>query len=156
MDQHCASRLDDLLQGRHNRRDDDLDYGAQLVVTELDGTETFRALLARHRRIDDQDTHVLWIRPIHGGTPVGLAGLPVFNLSVCRRRGLAFISAAVSGDGDVVLTLASGQRAVIQPAAGPDLEALNFWDEFTLNVLSAEEELGLDRLTGDSWYGRFS
>jgi hypothetical protein len=156
MDQHCASRLDDLLQGRHNGRDDDLDYGAQLVITEPDGTETFRAPLARHRRVDDQDTHVLWIRPIHSGTAAGPAGLPVFSLSVCRRRGLAFTRATVSRDGDVVLTLASGQRAIIQPAAGPDLETLKLWDEFTLNVLSAEEELDLDRLNGDSWYGRFS
>ena len=62
----------------------------------------------------------------------------------------------MSQDGDVILTLASGQQAVIQPAAGPHLETLNLWDEFSLNVLSAEEELSLDRLDGDSWYGRFS
>ena len=82
-------------------------------------------------------------------------GMQAWNLSVCRRRGLAFTDAIVDEHGDVIMRLRSGQTAVIQPAAGRELEILNRWDDFTLNVLSAEEERDLDRLDTDSWYGRF-
>jgi hypothetical protein len=157
MEQQYIRRLADLLEGRHNGHDDDLDNGAQLIVTEPDGTESFRAPLARHYRLADDDPHVLWIRPVIGdGIPASEAGgMPAWNLSVCRRRGLAFTDATVSEHGDVILRLRSGQTAVIQPAAGRELEILNQWDDFTLNVLSAEEERDLDRLDTDSWYGRF-
>jgi hypothetical protein len=45
--------------------------------------------------------------------------------------------------------------AVIQPAVGRELEILQRWDDFTLNVLTAEEERDLDHLDTDSWSGRF-
>jgi hypothetical protein len=79
----------------------------------------------------------------------------VFSLSLARRRGLAFTAARLDEHGDIVLTLRSGQVARIQPAAGGELEELRRWDDFTLNVLTAAEEEQLDRLDGDSWYGRF-
>lgn len=152
MEDRCIRRLAGLLNGH----DGDLDNGAQLVITEPDGTVSMRAPLARHYRADDEDPHVLWLRPVLGGTQTpGPAGMPVFNLSLCRRRGLAFTTATIDQDGNVILALRGGQLAAIQPATGSELETLHLWDDFTLNVLTAEEELGLDRLGTDSWHGRF-
>jgi hypothetical protein len=74
---------------------------------------------------------------------------------LCRRRGLAIASAVVSEYGDVILKLGSGQTATVEPAAGRELDTLNLWDEFVLNVLIAEEERDLDGLDTDSCYGRF-
>jgi hypothetical protein len=156
MQQDCARRLADLLEGRHTGTGDELDAGAQLIVTEPDGTEAFRAPLARHHMPDPDDPYLLWIRPVLGGTPSPEPGGGyVFNLSLSRRRGLAYTSARIDENGDLVLVLRSGQGATIQPAAGRELEELQRWDDFTLNVLTAEEEADLDRLDGDSWYGRF-
>jgi hypothetical protein len=156
MQQDCARRLADLLEGRHGRTDDELDAGAQLVVTEPDGTEVFLAPLARHHMSDPDDPHVLWLRPVLGGArSPEPGGWYVFNLSLSRRRGLAYDSARIDENGDVILVLRGGQIARIQPAAGRELEELQRWDDFTLNVLTAEEEADLDRLDADSWYGRF-
>jgi hypothetical protein len=155
MNQECARWLTALLEGRHHGDNtDDLDSGAQLIITAPDGTEVFGAPLARHHRFDDQDPHVLWVRPILGGT-TALDGDYVFNLSLSRRRALAWTSAAVTDHGDVVLDLQGGQTATIQPAAGAELDDIGRWDDFTLNTLTAEEELALDMLDTDSWYGRF-
>jgi hypothetical protein len=152
MEDRCLRRLADLLNGH----DGDLDNGAQLVITEPDGTQTMRAPLARHYQLDDEDPHVLWLRPVTGGTQTtGPAGLPVFNLSLCRRRGLAFTTATIDQDGNIILALRGGQTATIQPATDCELATLNRWDDFTLNILTAEEELDLDRLDTDSWHGRF-
>ncbi len=152
MDDRCIRSLASLLNGR----DGDLDNGAQLVITEPDGTVSMRAPVARHYRLDDEDPHVLWLRPVLGETTApGPAGLPVFNLSLCRRRGLAFTTATVDQDGNVILALRGGQAATIQPATGRQLATLHLWDDFTLNILTAEEELDLDRLDADSWHGRF-
>jgi len=156
MQQDCARRLADLLEGRHARTDDEQDTGAQLVVTEPDGTEVFRAPLARHHMFDPDDPGVLWLRPVLGGTQSPEpGGSYVFNLSLSRRRGLAYSSARIDENGDIVLALRGGQVARIQPAAGRELEELRRWDDFTLNILTAEEETDLDRLETDSWYGRF-
>jgi hypothetical protein len=152
MEDRCIDRLTELLNGH----DGDLDNGAELVITEPDGTVSMRAPLARHYRLDDEDPHVLWLRPVPGGTQApGAAGLPVFNLSLCRRRGLAFTAATIDQDGNVILALRGGQTATIQPATGRQLATLHLWDDFTLNILTAEEELDLDRLATDSWHGRF-
>jgi hypothetical protein len=43
---------------------------------------------------------------------------------------------------------------VIRPV-GHELKILQRWDDFTLNILTAEEERDLDRLDAGSWYGRF-
>jgi hypothetical protein len=155
MNQECAQRLTDLLQGRHHGDStDDLDNGAALTITGPDGTQIFRAPLARHHRSDDDDPHVLWIRPILGGT-IAPDGDYVFNLSLSRRRALTWTCATLTGHGDVVLTLPGAQTATIRPAAGAELDDIHRWDEFTLNTLTAEEELALDLLDTDSWYGRF-
>ena len=156
MQQECARRLGELLAGRHAGTDDELEAGAQLVVTDPDGTEVFRAPLARHHTPDLDDPHLLWIHPVLGGYPSPEPdGWYLFNLSISRRRGLAYTAACVSENGDVVLDLRGGQIARIQPAVGRELDELQRWDEFTLNVLTAEEEAALDRLDTDSWYGRF-
>jgi hypothetical protein len=156
MEQHFTQRLADLLAGGHGGTGDDLDSGAQLVVTDPDGTEVFRAPLARHHRFDRDDAQVLWVRPVVvGERSAQHGGEYVFNVSVNRRRGLAFAAASVDDRGDVVLDLPGGQTARIQPAAGAQLDELYNWDEFTLNILTAEEELDLYRLDTDSWYGRF-
>lgn len=157
MNQQHLRRPADLLDGRHNGHDDDLDNGAEINVTEPDGSETFRAPLARQYQLDGEDPHVLWLRPVLGsGTPAAESGgLPAFNLSVCRRRGFAIAETALDEHGYLVLTLRGGQTALIQPATDRELETLNRWDEFVLNVLTAEEERDLDRLDTDSWYGRF-
>jgi hypothetical protein len=60
-------------------------------------------------------------------------------------------SATVTDQGDVVLTLEGGQITTI----GAGLEDIHHWDDFTLNILTAEEGLALDMLDTDSWYGRF-
>jgi hypothetical protein len=156
MQQDCARRLADLLNGRHAPTDDELEAGAQLVVTEPDGTEVFRAPLARHHMFDPEDPSVLWLRPVLGGARCPEPdGSYIFNLSLSRRRGLTYSSARIDESGDVVLALHSRQIATIQPAAGIELEELQRWDDFTLNILTAEEETDLDRLDTDSWYGRF-
>jgi hypothetical protein len=157
MQQDCARRIADLLEGRHGNAGDELDAGAQLVVTDPDGAEALRAPLARHHMSDPDHPDMLWLRPVLGGTPSpDPSGWYVFNLSISRRRALAYSSASIDENGDVVLTLLSGQVATIQPAAGRELEELQRWDDFTLNILTAEEEADLDRLDADSWYGRFS
>lgn len=151
--QPWEQRLADLLAGRHTATGDELDAGAQMVVTDPDGTEAFRAALARHHRFEGSS--LLWVRPVLGGAVAAeFGGAYVFNLSVNRRRGLLCTRARLY-DGDVVLTLASGQTARIQPARGRPLEELRRWDDFTLTILTAAEEAELARLDTDSWYGRF-
>lgn len=158
MNKECAQRITALLEGRHNGDGtDELDNGAMLVIAEHDGTEIIRAPLARHHRIEPEDPHVLWIRPVLGGYPSAAPGGEyVFNLSISRRRAITWTDAAVEENGDVILTLEGGQTATIQPAAGAELEELRRWDDFTLNILTTEEERDLDLLQADSWHGRFS
>ncbi|GAA4898927.1 hypothetical protein [Streptomonospora salina] len=149
--------LADLLAGRHTMTDDPLDAGAQMVVTEpgAGGDEAFRAPLARHHRVENDDPHLIWIRPIIPGRRDPKTGEMTFNLNICRRRGLQW-EQAEPVDGGIELVLTSGQRARIEPAAGPELEVLYAWDTFTLGALTAEEESALDALREDSWTGRFA
>ena len=166
MDGTCTRHLADLLAGRHTTTGDELDAGAQLLVTDPDGREVFRAALARHHRIDPDDPHTLWIRPILGGGHASepsrdpasgrSAGRYVFNLNVARRRALTFADVRTEPDGDVVFQLRNSQTARIQPVTGTELDELRRWDEFTLNVLTASEEASLEALDGDSWQGRFA
>ncbi|GJF30276.1 hypothetical protein KNE206_29760 [Kitasatospora sp. NE20-6] len=156
-----TDQLTDLLAGGHTGTGDPLDAGAQIVVTDPDGTEAFRAALARHWREDEDDANLLWIRPVVGG---GLSPEPefgyVFNLSLARRRALHWHTAGVDDRGGVVLRLAAseggeGQRARIEPAGGAELEELARWDTF-VDMLSPEEEQALEELAEDSWGGRFA
>lgn len=148
-------RLDDLLNGRHSATDDDLDAGAQLVVTDPDGSEAFRAALARHHRVDPDDCQLIWVRPVVGGFPLD-SGPRAFNLSLARRRGLRYTAARLEQNGDLVLHLGDDQAVRIQPAAGEELNDLQDWDTFYLLVLTDAERNELDRLDSDYWDGRFA
>jgi hypothetical protein len=109
---------------------DELDVGAELIVTDPGGTEAFRAPLARHWRIDDEDDHIIWIRPILAGYTED-NGAPAFNLSLARRRSLGYTTAELDGDA-VVLHLRNDQIARVHPASGDALDELARWDTFRL------------------------
>ncbi len=156
-----TSQLTNLLEGAHTHTGDPLDAGAQIVVTGPDGRGVFRAALARHWREDEDDAHLIWVRPIVGGR---LSSDPqfsyVFDLSRARRRALHWRTAGVDDRGAVVLHLVTpaggeGQRARIEPASGSELEELARWDTF-VDMLSPEEEQALEQLAEDSWNGRFA
>ena len=154
-------RLTGLLAGTHTTTGDPLDAGAQLVVTNPDGTEAFRAALARHHRTDQDDPQLLWIRPVVGGGPSTSPDFDyAFSLSAARRRSLHWQAAAIDETGDVVLHLVApdeeaGQTARIQPARDSELEELKRWDTF-VDQLDPDEEEALDALEEDSWNGRFA
>jgi hypothetical protein len=148
-------RIDTLLSGRHTTTGDELDAGAELVVGDPDGREVFRAALARHHRADPDDPRLIWVRPIIGGYTEERTGLRLYDLNLCRRRGLSVTDAQIR-DGDVVLSLDSGQTARITPASPEALAELQAWDTFTLTILTTEEENELGRLSGDTWTGRFA
>lgn len=101
-------QLAGLLAGRHTSTGDELDAGAQLVVINSDSTEAFRVPLARHWRVDDEDPHLIWIRPVLGGYEEN--GAPAFSLNLARRRSLGYTDGHLEGH-DVVLHLRSGQTA---------------------------------------------
>lgn len=147
-------RLAVLLAGEHAASGDPVDAGAQLVVTDPDGTEVFRQGLARHHRTNAENENLIWIRPLVGGSQAPDLGW-VFNLNVARRRALQWETAVVDEGGDVVLHLVSGQVARVQPAEGEELAAVEHWDQF-VDRLTADEEAALGHLDADSWHGRFS
>ncbi len=136
------ARLTDLLAGRGEEADDALP-GAELVVTE-DDHEVFRAALARRARRDRDDAAVIWVRPL-----VASAGfqddLPVFDLSIVRRRALHVV-AVRAFEGGLDLELVTGQRARIQPARGVQLAVLQDFDTWmtTLTLDQRTEVEGLD------------
>ncbi|WP_051740030.1 hypothetical protein [Kitasatospora sp. MBT66] len=151
--------LEDLVAGRHSASGDHDDAGAQLVVTDPDGTEVFRAPLARHHRIDPDQPNLLWLRPIVGGSPnPDVPTLYDYNLNVARRRALVWDRVEVGADGAVSFQLAplgdeeQGQGARVEAADGEELETLSRWDDF-VSRLSADDEAELDRLAADSWTG---
>ncbi|MFI6689282.1 hypothetical protein [Streptomyces sp. NPDC050485] len=145
-------RVVDLIAGDHSPTGDPVDAGARLIVSDPDGTEVFRAALARHHRFEDGDDQVLWIRPLVGGADTESGYL--FDLNVARRRSLSYLRAGLVDDG-VEIDLSSGQRARIEPADGPELEELTRWDDFT-NRLTPDEDAALGRLDADSWHGRYA
>lgn len=150
--QQWRQRFSDLIAGNHSPTGDPVDAGARLVVSDPDGTEVFRAALARHHRFEDDGDQVVWIRPLVGGQDTGSGYL--FNLSLTRRRSLPVVRADLVADG-VEIDLASGQKARIEPADGPELQELIRWDDFT-NRLTPEEDTALERLDADSWHGRYA
>ena len=127
--------------------------GAELTVTDPDGTLAYLAPLARHHRVDD-DEPVVWIRPLTDPAAPDVKGGPWrFGLNACRRRALPTERVVAVGDSRVVLDLPTGQTAEIHPI-GEDLQAqLDRWDDFVLTVLPADVELALEDLTDDSWHG---
>lgn len=139
-------RLEQLLQGAHSATADPLDAGAELTVSQ-DGDEVFRAPLARHSRVDQDDPNLLWVRALVGGTHTDTG--PVFDSGLARRRALAVTAAGLDPDGDVVLELATGQQARIGACAGAHLQQLQHWDTW-MSGLSAAEEAALDQLHADS------
>lgn len=151
--QQWRRRFSDLVAGNHSPTGDPVDAGARLVVSGPDGTEVFRAALARHHRFEDDGDHVIWIRPLVGGQDAEGGGY-LFNLNLARRRSLSVASADLVDD-SVEMELTTGQKARIEPADGPELEQLTRWDDFT-NRLTPEEDAALGRLDADSWHGRYA
>src|SRR3569833_9476 len=136
--------LYDLLTGRGDDAGDDL-LGAELVVFD-EGREVFRAALARQAREDDDDPDVVWIRPIV--TAAGLvSGLPAFDLAIVRRRALHVTNARQDGR-RVVLDLAAGQRAHVQPARDHCLAVLQDFDTW-MTTLTATQRAEVDALDHD-------
>lgn len=144
-------QFSDLLAGNHSTTGDPVDAGARLVVSDPDGSDVFRAALARHHRFDD-DEQIVWIRPLVGGQDTVDGYL--FNLGVARRRSLQWETARLVDD-MVEIDLVNGQRARIEPADGAYLTELARWDDFT-NRLTTEEDAALRRLDADSWQGRYA
>lgn len=126
--------------------------GAELAVTNPDGTLAYRAPLARHHRVDD-DHPILWVRPLPEGAPPDVEGGPWrYGLNACRRRSLPTDRVTVGAD-RVTFGLPTGQTAEIRPI-GYDLQPeLDRWDDFVITVLPADIELALEDLADDSWHG---
>jgi len=146
-------RLADLIAGNHSDTGDPVDAGAQLVVTHPDGSEAFRAALARQYRHGDDGEPIVWIRPLVGGEELPDEDY-IFHLAQARRRALAWVGAQVQ-DGAVVLQLSSGQVARVEPATGAELVELQRWDDFT-SRLTGDQLAELIQLREDSWQGPFA
>lgn len=123
--------------------------GAELEVTDPDGTTAFLAAIARHYRTDGD---VLWIRPILGGHDPGDGQPYTFDLDAARRRGLHHHQVDIDGR-DVVLLLASGQHARIRRARAARHADLERWDTWLLTAVDAHTEAELDALDTDSHPG---
>lgn len=133
------------------RTDPDVHPGAELVVTNPDGSEAFRAPLARMWRAEP-DSNVIWIRPVLGGHQEYPGGPWRFPLADVRRRNLNYTDVTIS-DNEVVFELVNDQRARLRPTR-PDLQPqLEHWDTFVLTVLPADIEAALTELAEDSWHG---
>lgn len=129
-----------------------LTAGAELTVTNPDGTSAYRAPLARHHRIDAEHP-IVWVRPLAEPAPPTVPGGPSqFGLNTCRRRSLTTDRATVGVD-RVTFSLLTGQTAQIGPI-GDDLRPqLDRWDDFVLTVLPGDVQLALEDLGDDSWHG---
>lgn len=130
--------LDRLLVGR------DLQGGAEMVVYDPDGTEAFRAPLARSWRIDDDVT--LWIRPVVGRYHED--GVGDMYSSEARARAVSLRAVTAGEDGSLHLELVTGQRAWIRPIGADLLPELERWDTYVLCIVSAETEANLEQLRG--------
>lgn len=132
-----------------------LDGGAELDVSHPDGSPAFRAALARHHRVEPPD--LVWIRPVIGG--YGLIDYELehdesgraayaFDVEVARRRALQVRTARAHGQ-ELHLDLATGQSAVIRPAATDTLAELSRWDTWYYTALDAAAQRDLDALNHD-------
>ncbi|MGC7096730.1 hypothetical protein ACPZ19_18815 [Amycolatopsis lurida] len=136
-----------LLNGRNapSAADDALP-GAELVVLQGD-TEVFRAALARHARRDDNEPAVIWIRPLTAPRRDPGTQLPIFDPDIVRRRALHIASSNVE-NGQLVLDLVTGERAIIRPATASQLAVLQDWDTWTA-TLPETDQTDLDALDHD-------
>ena len=88
--------------------------------------------------------------------PEGLLVAMLRNaFSLNRARALPLDGVRLEGEGIVVATRAD-RVARIRPAGPDTLPELERWDTFVLTVLDAEEEVALDQVEGDSWWGRWA
>ncbi len=127
--------------------------GAELAVTDPDGTLAYRAPLARHHRVE-ADHPIVWVRPLPEPAPADVpGGPPRFGLNTCRRRSLTTDHVTVAGAERVTFGLSTGQTAQIHPIADDLQPQLDQWDDFVITVLPADVELALEDLTDDSWHG---
>lgn len=132
-----------------------LNGGAELEVSHADGSAAFRAALARHHRVEPPD--LVWIRPVVGGYGLGDDELEhknpggaarAFDVDVARRRALHLRTARAEGH-ELHLELATGQTAVIRPAAPDTLAELSRWDTWYYTALDAADQRELDGLDHD-------
>lgn len=132
-----------------------LDGGAELEVSHPDGSAAFRAALARHHRVEPPN--LVWIRPVIGGDGLGDDELEhdesgraahAFDVDVARRRALQVRTALADGQ-ELHLELATGQTAVIRPAAADTLAELSRWDTWYYTALGAAGQRELDALDHD-------
>ena len=135
-----------LLSGGHAG----LDGGAELEVRHDDGSPAFRAALARHHRTEPPD--LVWIRPVVGGHAPDRAeaGQPLyaFDLDLARRRGL-HVTGVRSDGAELRLDLATGQTAVVRPAAPDTLAELQRWDTWYYTACDSATQRELDALDHD-------
>ena len=144
-------RLAELLRGG-----EDLEWGAELEVRDPSGEMVLLAPLARHYRVDED---VVWIRPVVGGyQPERVVGAPAyaFSLNEARARALAPLEEIVVVGDELVVVTGTGQEAHIRQAGPTTMPELERWDAFFYNVLSAQEQLELDEVVGDSYWGEWA
>lgn len=140
-----SERLADLLAGRGQGADDELEAGAQIRV---EGADIAPIPLARHYRLEAGNRQLLWIRPITGHYRAP-DGSDRFDLNIARRRAVSFTAARLSEDGAVAFDLEDGGSVRIE-AAGPEAMAeIARWDAFMLGALTSEQERVLDALDAD-------
>lgn len=57
---------------------------------------------------------------------------------------------------ELVILTGAGQEAHIRQAGPGSMAELERWDSFFYNVLSAREQLELDEVVGDSYWGEWA
>lgn len=112
--------------------------GAQLEVTDPDGTTIYLAPLARSSRIEDT---IVWFRQIIGTGPE-------FDFNHCRRRSLP--AAGQIDDANVCFTIDEG-TATISPANPDGQAAIAAWDNYLSTRCDEQTRTELAALAEDSW-----
>jgi hypothetical protein len=134
----------------------DLESGAELEVRDPSGEVVFLTPLARHHRVTED---VVWVRPVVGGyRPERGAGAPpyAFSLNEARARALGPLEKMTVVGEELVIITGAGQEARIRQAGPESMAELERWDAFFYNVLSVQEQLELDEVAGDSYWGEWA